>query len=178
MLKILRYKSRIRVRVVRGRDEWVNPTVYASNDKVLFDWSEPVWLFHWRRRVFCEAGEHHCPERAVGPTHGLTGPDKWIIGPDNNRTCSYCGSLHFDDFWKLVTRALDHEDVGIEPSNKAYKIYVRQAGVRNASEGAVKFYTSHMGGDLSEIEQAIYSRAVEASRERYRSKLDELFPEG
>lgn len=67
---------------------------------------------------------HVCPRRAEtgrGPV-GAGGPvtDGWF---DDN-TCSYCGSFNPDEFM----RRLEAGDVELEPTDKSYKVYVRNAG--------------------------------------------------
>lgn len=82
----------------------------------------------------------------------LKGEDRWHkFKAIDNRVCSHCGSLHPDDMFRLVKQAAEtpeevgyHEAVTIEQSDKGYKIYVHQPGVRNAHEGGIKFYTPHL----------------------------------
>lgn len=88
----------------------------------------------------------------LGPWPHEEGLDRWERFKSNgDRVCSFCGSLHFEDFARLVRAALEvPEDipyghaVRIEPSTKSYKVYVHQPGVRNASEGGMKFYMHHV----------------------------------
>ncbi len=101
---------------------------------------EPLWFFRLRKRLFCFAGKQRCPDRFPGTET----PDTWNIGQDGNRTCSYCGSIHFDDFVAIYQKSLTDGCYGIEGSTKCYKYYLRQPGVRNAGEGAIKFYTAHL----------------------------------
>lgn len=54
--------------------------------------------------------------------HGLVG---------QSRGCSYCGSMHPDDFMQAVR---DHQEIG--PTDKSYKLYV--GGMSG------KFYTVHL----------------------------------
>lgn len=80
------------------------------------------------------------------------GDDYWEKFKSNgNRVCSYCGSLHWEDMLALVhAAATAPEDAPygsvpeIEPSDKGYKVYVHQPGVRNAHEGGIKFYMQHV----------------------------------
>jgi len=72
-----------------------------------------------------EKNTHTCPRRddlaAFGmPRQGNEGEDRWR-GPDHNgvRTCSYCGSLHPDDFMRLAK-----DRVRLGPTDKNYKVYV------------------------------------------------------
>ncbi len=112
---------------------------------------------------------------------GEDGQDRWEkFKRIDNRVCSYCGSLHPDDLFRLVAESASappdapyHSVVEIEPSEKSYKIYVHQPGVRNAHEGAIKFYTHHLPHDanghlaVSDEQQADYAAAVKASRARF-----------
>lgn len=113
------------------------------------------------------------------------GQDHWQkIRSNGDRVCSYCGSLHPEDMFRLVKASAEapegapyHSVVEIEPSDKGYKIYVNQPGVRNAMEGGIKFYTQHLPRDadgnlaVCEERQAEYSRAVKASQKRFDAYL-------
>lgn len=117
---------------------------------------------------------------AHGPWNHTPGLDRWQKFKSNgNRVCSFCGSLHFDDFFEIVKAvanlpeaALYSKGARIEPSDKAYKIYVHQPGVRNAMEGGIKFYTHHLPTEaLTAEQQAIYKKAVRATRARLEKYL-------
>lgn len=113
---------------------------------------------------------------------GNDGQDRWQqFKALPNRVCSYCGSLHPDDMFRLVAESANAAPdvpygsaVEIEPSDKSYKIYVRQPGVRNAHEGGIKFYTHHLPRDddgelaVSSERQVEYAAAVTASRGRFK----------
>jgi hypothetical protein len=119
--------------------------------------------------------------------HGTVqeGLDHWNKFKSNgDRVCSYCGSLHWDDFTALVKQSSEaSEDVDyksvveIEPSDKGYKIYVHQRGVRNASEGGIKFYTQHIPRDengefiITKEQNEEFARAVKASKKRFNKYL-------
>lgn len=88
-----------------------------------------------------------CASRAQSPLGARLAPDgdEWTTELNGDRTCSFCGSLHPDDFAKLVERAAEPGDaVQVDRSDKAYKWYVTQPGVMNATEGGIKFYTWHV----------------------------------
>ena len=135
------------------------------------------------RRVETGMDQEGSPFR--GPFKSGRGLDRWQRFKSNgNRVCSYCGSLHPDDLFDLVKKCGDApEDAAygmvpeIEPSDKSYKIYVHQPGVRNAHEGGIKFYTQHLPRDadgkmdVSDERQAEYSRAVRATRKRFNVRL-------
>lgn len=64
--------------------------------------------------------------------------DSWETGhglANQVRGCSYCGSMHPDDFMQAVR---DGKEIG--PTDKSYKLYL------GSSEG--KFYTQHLTEDL------------------------------
>ncbi|MDF1720500.1 MAG: hypothetical protein P1U65_07495 [Minwuia sp.] len=93
-------------------------------------------------------GEFFCASRPAGSppvfTRDHVNPDIWHVLPNGDRSCSYCGSLHPDDFGRLLDRGLDPDDpVEIGPTAKGYKVYVSQPDVRNASEGGIIFYSWH-----------------------------------
>lgn len=119
-----------------------------------------------------------------------TGLDRWQRFKTNgNRVCSYCGSLHPDDMFELVRAAIAapddatlEESVTIEQSDKPYKIYVRQPGVRNAHEGGIKFYTHHLPRDVQGVVQMPDERneefalAIRASKRRFDQYLARTYP--
>jgi hypothetical protein len=128
-----------------------------------------------------------CPRRRESSLgdRNFPGPDHWERHKSNgDRVCSYCGSLHPDDLFRLVKASAEAPEdaeyrtvVEIEPSDKAYKIYVDQPGVRNAGEGGIKFYTSHLPRDsegkiaVTEAQALEYSEAVHRSRIRFERQL-------
>ena len=113
------------------------------------------------------------------------GQDRWEKFKSNgNRVCSYCGSLHPDDMFELVRSSANasvdapyRSVVEVEPSDKSYKIYVHQPGVRNAMEGGIKFYTQHLPRDtegklaVTDVQQEEYGRAVRNSHIRFEKML-------
>jgi hypothetical protein len=100
-------------------------------------------------------------------------PARWDRFKSNgDRVCSNCGSLHPDDFLKLVVESSkDGSDVGIEPSDKGYKVYVTRPSVRNASEGGIKFYKQHFVDKPDDLMNEYYKLAVNKSRERFEARL-------
>lgn len=185
MKKFLRYRSRHSIFFPRGfGGKWMpqlNPISscsHGANNKRTVRLDEPRWSYRLRHRLFGYAGQQRCGRR--GESHfglndgGKELPDIWHIGPDGYRTCSYCGSLHYDDFMALCRRAIDQEGYRIEPSDKQYKIYVVQPGVRNASEGAIKYYTAHSPEKISEGDGLAFRKAVHVSAERYEKILQNL----
>ena len=63
---------------------------------------------------------HSCPRRSEAPFRmpGDTGEDSWIPRGGKD-TCSYCGSLHPNDF---MTCCFNQETLC--PADKNYKVYV------------------------------------------------------
>ena len=124
-----------------------------------------------------------CGRRGDSPLgdRSFPGPDHWERFKTNgNRVCSYCGSLHPDDMFALVAACVaapEDAEYGtvpeIEPSDKVYKVYVHQPGVRNAMEGGIKFYMQHLPWDaegklaVTEEQNMEYARAVKATRRRF-----------
>lgn len=114
-----------------------------------------------------------CPDRMAappGPYRDAKGADMWDVMPNGDRCCSYCGSMSFDDFYRLVQRASDPADgVRVEPSTKGYKWYVHQPGIPNASKGAIKFYTWHLP---SQEETDKLNAIIRAAQRESRTKFD------
>ena len=120
-----------------------------------------------------------CPRRAE--THlKFNEPDSWRILPNGDKVCSFCGSLSWDDMSRLVKKSLEtpvdalyRSGVEVDPSDKPYKVYVEQPGIRNATEGGIKFYMMHVprtedgGIDVSPEQQDEYKQAVRSSRKRF-----------
>jgi hypothetical protein len=147
-----------------------------------------------RAELCDDAGEQWCPRRSENPLSATAfpGPDRWQRFKSNgNRVCSYCGSLHPEDMFALVKQAAErpetdsHGDgIEIEPSDKRYKVYVHQPGVRNASEGGIKFYMMHLprAGDgslaVTDQHQAEFVEAVRRSRARFEARFKKLVDSG
>lgn len=92
---------------------------------------------------------------------------KWnVFGED--RCCNYCGSLHPEDFEKIIDLCIssDGAEAEIEPSTKQYKIYAKRKGTSNAAEGGIKFYTQH----------AFCTPANQEWRDRIEEKLSRAIP--
>jgi hypothetical protein len=105
------------------------------------------------------------------------GLDRWERHKSNgDRVCSYCGSLHPEDFLRLVKESAEApadnlEATRIEPSDKGYKIYVWRPSVKNAHDGGIKFYTPHFESTPTEEQQAQYQEAQRRSNARFASLL-------
>lgn len=119
------------------------------------------------------------------------GQDRWHkFKAIDNRVCSYCGSLHPDDMFRLTKEAATtaddvsyHDAVRIEPSDKGYKIYVHQPKVVNAHDGGIKFYTQHLPrNEAGEIfatpeQDADFEMAVLKTRARFNLWSQAAFPD-
>jgi hypothetical protein len=103
--------------------------------------------------------KHTCSERfrSVGPWKKEEGLDRWRIKKNGDRTCTFCGSMHPEDFKKQVELCLkDVSKCRIECSQKSYKYYVRRPEVMNADDGGIKFYTWHWDSeDVLNLAEAI-----------------------
>lgn len=87
--------------------------------------------------------KQRCPRRdeSVNPDaygDGTDTPDQWRKDGDW-LTCSYCGSLHPDEFMTICREGT--QELG--PTDKNYKVYVAGLNVR----GAGKFYFQHLSED-------------------------------
>ena len=116
--------------------------------------------------------------------------DRWLqFRTNNQRVCSYCGSLHYEDFISLVTLCAEapidvpyKSVVEIEQTTKQYKFYVHQPGVKNAMEGGIKFYTHHIPrGEarkklVGSKDEQLLTRALNNSKRRFVVYLNSTFP--
>ncbi len=112
-----------------------------------------------------------CPRRMhdMGPWEYKHNLDTWqLVGGD--RCCSFCGSLHPADFEQVCDQAITDETTWIEQSDKGYKVYIRRAGISNASEGAIKYYKQHNYTDETDIARMTekFKQAMKASIEKSR----------
>jgi hypothetical protein len=79
-----------------------------------------------------------CPLRSASPQFQQGPWDTWQlrVGPDGPRFCSFCGSIHRDDFLAL----LENERLeSLELNDRRNKIYIRRRG-----KGLVKLKTAHL----------------------------------
>lgn len=123
------------------------------------------YSFHLNTYLPIEKGTefHTCPRGAevFGPLADRAKESTWDkIGED--RVCSYCGSLHPEDFEKIVDLCIESngEKAEIDLSDKGYKIYARRKETVNASQGGIKFYTMHIGV-IEEPQKSEYITRVE-----------------
>lgn len=111
-----------------------------------------------------------------GPWEHQENLDFWQKFKSNgDRVCSFCGSLHPDDFLTLMADAAKVEsDVQLTVTDKRYKYYINRPGVKNAYDGGIKFYTWHLTGPLTEEQQRVYQQAVQNSRDRFEKTYKKL----
>lgn len=110
-----------------------------------------------------------CPRRMseLGPWEYKEDLDSWEKR-GNDRVCSFCGSLHPADFEAVLKRVISDAKCSISLSDKGYKIYVNRPEIRNARDGAIKYYKQHNytnADDIARIEP-LFLQAVNLSRER------------
>lgn len=86
---------------------------------------------------------HMCPRRGeLPPSAQFPTQDVWrLVGPD--RVCSFCGSIHSEDLRALLPSVVDGAQIHLDVSDRRHKVYIRRPGIRNAGEGAIKFYLVH-----------------------------------
>ena len=132
---------------------------YSKKRTITID--EPRWIYHLRKRLFSHVGYHWCGRRGPNPSlqtashHGdIEEPDSWDKGVDGYRVCSYCGSLHEDDFWDIADKYMSGDpDYEVTFTDKDYKLYARKRSTKNASLGAIKFYLHHVNFSHPLIEE-------------------------
>ena len=113
---------------------------------------------------FCKRG--HGPD---GPFKApFNGEAHWRIEADGDRTCSYCGSLHPDDFLDIMRGYGEgKEGYNFSLTDKSYKVYANRPGVRNAIDGGIKFYGAH-AVDEDDPKRGEHEAAWQAAVKRYR----------
>ena len=113
-----------------------------------------------------EFEKHTCPYRKHTPgQQDISEADEWrVVG--NDRVCSFCGSMHIDDFKALF------EDKGarLELNTRRDKIYIHRKGVGNAGEGAIKIKILHWQG-LSEEDLEILNAKLLHGRQALMADL-------
>lgn len=106
--------------------------------------------FKMANATTCKPGTeptHNCGSREgqLGKPDGDVVLDGWRVNPDGSRTCTYCGSLHEEDFQDILTHYVAGDPgYKFEQTQKGYKFYAHRPGVTNASEGGIKFYGWHV----------------------------------
>jgi hypothetical protein len=67
----------------------------------------------------------------------------WRVEQNGDYTCARCGSWHPLQLREWLPK-VDGLENSVEMADGATKVYVDRPGVRNATEGAIKFYLYHM----------------------------------
>lgn len=123
---------------------------------------------------------HRCRSRDVNGEHPAVAAegdcDTWCKEANGDLCCSYCGSLHPEDFIRLVKKSSDpSSDVSIDSSTKGYKFYIRRPDVVNAAEGGIKFYNWHFR-DQSDVDRVNTNlrQAVDESEKRNAALIRQL----
>ncbi len=150
-----------------------DPTAVSENVAVLQDMLLRAGFFTYDAEV------QTCPSRMDqwGPWEQKENLDTWeYTGAD--RTCSFCGSIHPDDFEAFLNRVINEDDdrCRIEISDKPYKIYLDRPEISNAGEGAIKFYKWHIPDDPEYVTRVnkLFIKAQDVSRERFEKMMAEL----
>ncbi|RWX72567.1 hypothetical protein [Mesorhizobium sp. M2A.F.Ca.ET.039.01.1.1] len=124
-----------------------------------------------------EVAYFRCRDRDNNPLadRSFPGFDHWRKQPNGDRTCSFCGSLHEDDFLEIIDAyARGEPGYSFDPTTKGYKRYAHRPGVQNASQGGIKFYGWHADqtpGPRWDRHKEIHGRAMA----RYRAEMQEAF---
>jgi hypothetical protein len=117
-----------------------------------------------------------CPSRMHNPgPWAYTGSlDKWeIVGDD--RVCTFCGSLHPDDFIELCKEAIDPDSDTRVSTGKVGKWYIHRKSVQNASFGGIKFYAYHCEDKETEGRiNSVLREAIKASEVKLGELLSDL----
>lgn len=117
--------------------------------------------------------KHQCPSH-TSHIPGDDEPDKWVQWGDD-RVCSYCGSLHPEEFINFLKDAIDPTKPRhyLGETTKGHKVYIHRPNVSNASEGAIKFYGWHTPSPLSAEDAALFREAQEVSFRKMMAVLDQ-----
>jgi hypothetical protein len=114
--------------------------------------------------------DYPCPSKEVA-LMGCEIDTKWRKERDGTRTCSYCGSLHPEDFIDIMWRySQGEEGYHFERSTKGYKDYGNRPGLRNADDGGLKFYGNHCTPDVADELYAARSMAIARERREYEER--------
>lgn len=115
----------------------------------------------------------------LGPWENKPDLDTWKTLPNGDRTCSFCGSMHPQDLLTAIEKLPETPGLRLEMSDKNYKMYIHRPDIRNAGEGAIKFYMWHVGGSdmaerLSHAYNEVFDLCVRRSEEALNTALSGL----
>ena len=168
------------------------PCEHCKDGTIVYDppWSErhdvlPEPMTCGRRKY-----DQFAPGWPAHHGHDQDNQDHWERHKSNgDRVCSFCGSLHPEDFFRLVHEAATAPEdakygsvVAIETTDKKYKVYVHQPGVRNAMEGGIKFYMQHLPRkedgsiDVTPEQEQEFEEAQRRGSIRFERYMREMFP--
>lgn len=160
----------------------LNSTSWSS-DRI--NWRKPRRLprlvyrpMRWLAELASE--KQVCPRREEGFVPAWSKPpDHWSVHYNGDRTCTFCGSMHVDQFLAVCAEiAEDRLPGAMVEFCKGYKFYVTRPGIRNAMDGAIKFYSQHLRPrrqllecEVVEQERKI-NRAIHVSRRRFQERRE------
>lgn len=102
-----------------------------------------------------------CPRREeVAPSSIFKLPDEdvWRKFEHAGGTCSYCGSMHPDEFMRAVEAGAT-----LTPTDKDYKAYLE-----DSVRGMQKFYFQHLSDDQwAKLIELVNARAIKFARPGY-----------
>lgn len=159
---------------------WINKIVddlaWVTGFTRFYNWAEA--RLSWKIN-----GRFVCPEHAaMGDRFNVFGnKHDWWRWTGKDRTCSYCGSCHPEDFEKFLKRVVDDPDIHVTVSmaDGCHKVYLNRPGVINASCGAIKFYGYHAPRDeKGQVTQAHYDLlkpALQVSREKFNKQTQQYW---
>lgn len=127
-------------------------------------------------------GAATCPRRmaGIGPWAVEENLDWWEPGKNGERSCSFCGSMHPEDFDRHLDRVIAepaNDKVRISMADGRHKFYVERPEVRNACEGPIKFYSAHALPDWFPVDSPAsikLTRAARLSEAKFTRHLEEL----
>lgn len=139
----------------------------------------------YRARVDALREEHAAACRATHeattcPRRREMGPwtlDWWRPEPNGERSCSFCGSAHPDDFDRHLDRVLADPDarVTVDLADGRHKVYLHRPEARVAGEGPIKFYVAHAPAAWGEPDSGALNKlnaALRRSREKFAARQD------
>ena len=99
----------------------------------------------WYRTTLDTRELFNCPEMPVWSPFSRQ-PQYWRKQGVDKRECSGCGSMHPEDFFKHIDDVINSKDkdVTIQLNDRGNKIYIQRIGVKNAGDGSIKIYISHI----------------------------------
>jgi len=114
----------------------------------------------------------------MGPWEYREGLDWWEPQPNGERDCSFCGSMHPEDFDRFLDKVIADPDIHVRVgvTDKRYKFYVQRPEIKNAMEGPIKFYTHHAPAEWLPVgspAQVKLQQACRVSAEKFEQVMAE-----